>query len=306
LSQKTSFLPFTRVFLFSQKKKSFMSFRVSFFIATIVAFASCNNAGNKASHGAIVLGDSSTIIYERDSQYLRDFVADIHLQQPAPPPEDTITAEAATISTPENDTSQPRIVEHTTQPATTAAVPQGAGLSIDFEDFKVFIPNISARSFSKNPVNKNGASFQLTAGQLNGNQVKISGATVQKISQRYQTSVVLKNSSVNAVLSPLNYTSAWETLKGNGATFYITGLDDRQLKYTTASSAQIMAALKNALRGKRYSNKKEREILAALNGVNSVTQAPLKVVLRTVIWQIEGKGKDGQAFKKELRLDMII
>ncbi len=284
-----------------------MSFRVFLFTVTVIAFASCNNANNKASHGAIVLGDSSTIIYEADSQYLKDFVADIHLQQPAPPPEDTVVATATPAPSTGDDTTQPRIVaSNTTQPTATATVPQGTGLSIDFEELKVFIPNISTRSFSRNPVNKNGASFQLTAGQLNGNQIKISGATISKISQRYQTSVVVKSRNLNAVLSSLNYTSNWEMLKGNSAAFMISGLDEKQLKYTAANGAQISGALKNAMRGKRYSNKKEREIMAELSGISSVTQAPLKVVLRTVIWQIEGKDKDGRAFKKELRLDMII
>ena len=57
---------------------------VTLFIATVVLFFSCNNMGNTNDHRPIVLGDSSTIVSEPDSQYRRDFVTDLTPAEPQP------------------------------------------------------------------------------------------------------------------------------------------------------------------------------------------------------------------------------
>ncbi|XZF12597.1 hypothetical protein ACTHGU_12480 [Chitinophagaceae bacterium MMS25-I14] len=275
-----------------------------FFIAAVccsLTLASCGSGPNGKSHGPIVLGDSSSIVTETDSKYLQDYVTDI---QPA-------VSEGAAEKQPAKDTAvtqppaAPAEKPKQQEPVVAKAAPKGNGLNIEFKEVSVFIPGITTRQGSGRH-NGNSAAFGLTGGELNGSQLQISGATVQKITQRYQTSVILKSDLGTFALDALNYSSQWQPVKGSGTNFYITGLDERKLEHTNANANAIRSAVQRAGRSKRLSRRKEQELMNSIRNVRSVTQDPLSVVLRTVIWQIEGKGSNGKSFKKEIRIDFPI
>ena len=49
---------------------------------------------------------------------------------------------------------------------------------------------------------------------------------------------------------------------------------------------------------------KTQEWLNTAKNVRAANQAPAKVVLRSVMWRIEGKDAGGKNFNKELRIDI--
>jgi hypothetical protein len=294
-------------FLFSYAKYTAMYknrlFKLSLISAAMLA-ASCNNGGKDATHGPIVLGDSSSIVTETDSQYLRDYVTDFQPKEPVA---------AAATTTPEpalpaKDTAKPaqQPAPEKPEPAEQQAAPKGNGLNVDYKDINVFIPGVTTRTYGRNAVKGNSASFGLTGGKLNGNQLQVSGGTVTKVNQRYQTAVVLRNELGTLQLDALSYTSGWEALKGGRNGYYITGLEENRLGHSNANANAIRSAVSRALRSKRLSRKKEQEWLNSIRNVRAVNQKPLSVVLHSVVWQIEGKDGKGKSFRKELRIDLPI
>jgi hypothetical protein len=266
------------------------SFLPTLFIASMVVVSCNQGAGNKAG-GSIVLGDPATIVTETDSQYLKDMVMDIQMNAKPSEPEPAAATETETPAVADS-----AIVNEQLRKKEEA--PKGKGLNADLKEIDVFIPNIVARG-------KN-TSYQLTSGHLNGNTLKITGGTIQKVSQRYQTVVVASNNLGTLVLDNLTTTSDWQTMKGSGGSYAITGLADSRLKEPKASAQAIRSAVEKAARKKGYSKSAMNKWAAAVRNVRSVDQKPLDVKLRSVMWKIDGKDSKGKAFSKQLRVDLPI
>lgn len=271
--------------------------------ATVCSLFSCTQDTGK-SRGPIVLGDPATIVTETDSQYLQDMVPELEPVAPA-------AAEPAAVPQPAVDTQRkpepPPAPAKDTVAAAPAAIPRNTvkGLNVAFKEVTVSIPNISTRSYNKGNLEKaNGASYELSSGTLPGNQLQISGAKVSRVQQRYQSSVVVKNGGKTLALSSLgNYTSSWQALKGSSS-FSIAGIDARRLSFNKVTPAAIRNAVQKAARSQRMSRKEEQQWLNAVRNVRSADQSPCDVVLRSVMWRIEGSDASGKKFNKEVRIDI--
>ena len=260
-----------------------------------VLLSACGNEQEKPKL-PIVLGDSSSIVTETDPQYLTDFFSDLQLQQL---PEDTIVSVPADTAA-----TGAGAVDSAVGAAKIVAI-DGKGLSIPFDGVTIFIPGIEVKTYSEQNLEKShGASYQLVTGDLKGNQIIISGGTVEKVSQRYITNVMVKNDLGVLILDALDNTSSWSPVKGQGGVYPIKGLEESELDYKKANPAQIRAAVSRAARNKRMSRKNLRKWEASVRDVKSVNQKPLMLVLRSVMWKIDGKDAKGKNFSKQIRIDM--
>lgn len=258
----------------------------------------------------IVLGDQSTIVTETDSQYLQDFVADIKPAQPVvqqeAPKEDTIAKQVAAEKEAVPQQEQPK-KEELKEESKEASVPKGNGLNIAFKEVSLLIPNINTRSYKQQDTKKaNGVSYELVSGNLNGNQIKTGGSKVTKVSQRYQTVIAVKNDMGTLVLESLNRTTDWQTLKGGNNVYTISGLDTKHLQYLKATPAAIRNAVSRAARNKRMSRANEQKWVKSVSRVRDANDKPLVIILRSVMWKIEGKGADGKPYQKQLRIDIPV
>lgn len=278
-------------------------------LSAALLLQSCSNNDNPNRGKPIVLGDSSTIVTENDPQYLQDFVADIKMKQAEPEPpatpapvEDTAAKQAAAekeAAPQAEDKTSPAVAPPETQ------APKGNGLTVAFKDVTVLIPNIVTRSYRQQNLQKaNGASYELVSGNINGNHIRTSDGKIAKVSQRYQTIVAIKNELGTLYLESLNTTSDWEALKGRNNDYTISGLDDRHLEYLKTSPAGIRNAVTRAARSKRMSRATEQKWLNSIKHVRNTNQKPMVIVLRSVMWKIDGKGADGRNFSKQIRLDI--
>jgi hypothetical protein len=256
----------------------------------------------------IVLGDQNTIVTEADSQYLQDFVADIKPVQPVAqqeaPKEDTVAKQmqAEKEAIPQQEIPKQ---EEPKQEVKTPSVPKGVGLNITFKEITVLIPNINTRSYKlQDPKKANGVSYELMSGNLNGNQIKTGGGKVSRVLQRYQTVIAIKSDNGTLVLESLNRTTNWQTLRGGNNAFTISGLDNKRLECLKATPAAIRNAVNRAARNKRMSKATEQKWLKAISRVRSVNDRPLVIMLRSVMWKIEGKASDGKPYQKQIRLDI--
>lgn len=267
-------------------------------IAVALTLASCDNDRPQNSHGPIVLGDSSTIVTETNPELLADRVVDLNpvitevadtvATTPAAPPKDTVVTAAP----------DPKPV------AAPAAAPLGKGLNAAFSEVSIFIPNIETKTYGKQDLSKaRGATYELTGGTLAGNQIRNSGGTVTKITQRYQTVLAIPNGRNQINLETLgNYTSGWETLKGSNGAYTISGLDPNKLEYKNVSANAIRNAVEKTARQQRMSRRDTQQLLNDTKNIRSASQG--KVKLRSVSWRIEGKDARGKSFSKEIRMDV--
>lgn len=279
------------------RQSSFLSLASVPLVALALTFASCGNDRPQNSHGPIVLGDSATIVTETNPELLADRVVDLN---------PVITEEVDTVATPAaappKDTAV--ITKPEPKPAAPPAATQGKGLNAEFGEVTLFIPNIETKTYGKQDLSKaRGATYELTGGNLAGNQIRNSGGTVTRITQRYQTVFSIPNGRNQLPLETLgNYTSDWETLKGGNGAFTISGLEANKLEYKNVSANAIRNAVEKSARQQRMSRRETQQLLNDTKNIRSAAQG--KVKLRSVSWRIEGKDARGKSFSKELRIDV--
>lgn len=259
----------------------------------------CGDEKQTAS-GPIVIGDSATIVTESDQQQLKDLVADLDpVIPPSQDPEETKPADTPA--------AQPTATTTTTAaPAQQAntPLPSGPGLRAEFRDVTIVIPGLDVKqSGNKNLQNANGAVYTLNNGKINGATITISG-TVTKISQRYQSIVMMKSDIGDVPLDALSITSRWEQVKGSGNTYTISGLDQRSLQFYDADNEDIRDAVQRMAKRRRVSHRKMQDLVNDVRKVRSVDQKPLHGELRSVMWKIDGKDANGRLFSKQIRIDI--
>lgn len=274
-------------------------------ISCAILIASCGGNDNPNRGKPIVLGDPATIVTETDSQYLQDFVADVKpVQQPVPLADSTPVQQAP--EEPKQETAKAeKPEEKKPEAAKPVSAPTGKGLNVAFKELTLFIPNITTKTYRQQNLEKaNGATYELASGNINGSQLKITGGNITKVAMRYQTVIVIKNELGKLPLESLSNTTDWKILKGSNNVFPIGGLDGKQLDYIKASPSAIRNAVSRSARNKRISKKTEQKWLASIKNVRAANQKPLVVVLRSVMWKVEGKDAKGKSYQKQLRLDI--
>lgn len=264
-----------------------MALRNSFILLILPAMLAACGERDSSSRGPIVLGDSSTIVTENDPTLLQDLVPDL---KPVLSEEDT----AATTK----DTTQAQ-----QQAPATAQAAATDGLVVPFKEVTLNIPGIETRSYSKPDLQKaHGATYELSSGKLQGNELRISGGAVSKVSQRCQTMLMLKDGSDELLLESLpKQTSDWEEISGSNGVYRISGLSEKELDYKLPSASALRRAVQRDARRARLSRKATQDWLDAVRHLRSAHQSPAVVVLRAVMWRVEGKG-----FYKELRVDVPV
>ena len=273
-------------------------------------FASCSD-DKPAGSGAIVLGDSSVIVTESDPQQLKDLVTD--LQPVIPPAENKDEDPGAAENKPDSShkpmpaqagaTASATPVPTTPTPA-AKIVSTGPGLKAEFKDVTIIIPGLTVKQAGNPNLEKaNGAVYTLNDGTVNGATMRIIG-TVTKVSQRYQSVVVLKTEDGTFPLDALSLTTKWEPVTGTNNTYRITGLDAKSMKVYDADAGDIRSAVQRMTQRRRMSRKMAQEIQNSTRNIRAVNQKPLYVELRSVMWKIDGKDANGRLFSKQIRIDV--
>lgn len=269
------------------------------FVAAALALASCGGDG-QGPKGPIVLGDSSTIVTETDQGQLKDLVTD--LQPVIPPAEDKDQEPAKTAE--DTAKNQPAVQEQKPAEQKAQPLPSGPGLRAEFGEVTVFIPGLSVKQHGRADLRRaSGATYSLNSGTLDGGNLRVSG-NVTKVSQRYQTIIVLKSSLGDIALDALVQTTSWEPVKGNNNTYGINLPSGRDLEYDKASASSIRLAVQREARQRRLSRQKTQRLLQEVRNVRSTNQKPLAVVMRSVMWKIDGKDDRGRAYSRQVRLDI--
>ena len=257
---------------------------------------SCQDAPKK-NHGPIKLGDPSTIITETDPQRLQDLVTDLTPVIPSNITPDTPKAE------PKVDTAHKTTVLAT--PPVAAPIPSGPGLKAEFKEVTIMLPGLDAKQAGKpNLINANGAVYTWINGNINGNVMRTTG-NVTKVSQRYQSIVVLRGKNGDLPLDDLTVTTPWQQINGGNGAYPVRGLGENDLKFDEADANDIRNAVAKSCRQRRLSKKKVDEWMAVLGkNVRAANQKPLVITLRSAMWKVDGKDDKGKIFSKQIRIDV--
>lgn len=262
---------------------------------------SCGSSTKGPNRGAIVFGDSSTIVTETDPRYLSNNVTDIVPQKQALQT-DTIKKDEPK----ESDTVKPIVAQPKAPESVKPVVVDG--LIAPFEAFEIYINGLEARAGKKvNWQKYKGVSFTLENGNINGKVIAAKVGTITKVMQRTQTVVMFKASNGRQFrLTALpSDQSNWQSLKANNGKYTIAGVNSGDLKYAKKLTPN---ALKNAIqkwaRSNRMSRKEEQKLLQSVRNIRYANQAPCSIALQSVIWKISGKDANGKVVERELRVDI--
>ncbi len=268
-------------------------------IAGMLFCFSCNNMPSQ-NHGPIVLGDSSSIVTETNPDKLKDLVTEL---EPTIPPAENKEIAPATVQsvTPEKAPDTTKKIAVAKAPA---PLPANGGLNADFNIASMVIPNITVKQAGNpNLQRANGAVYTLVSGTIPGSQLRVT-ANVTKVSQRYQSVVVVKTDDGALPVEGLSTTTDWEALKGANNIYKCTGLEERSLEVPDANKNTIRVAVQKAAQRRRMSRRKVQEWVESVRNVRSANQKPLFVTLRSVMWKIDGKDANGKLFSKQVRVDI--
>jgi len=162
---------------------------------------------------------------------------------------------------------------------------------------------VAKQAGNPNLAKANGAVYTWTSGAINGSLLKVT-ANVTRVSQRYQSVILLKTDLGTLPLESLSSTTDWQPLKGSDNVYRVAGLDEKSLDVPDANRNTIRNAVQKAARRHRMSRRKTEEWEESVRNVRSADQKPLYVTLRSVMWKIDGKDANGKIFSKQIRIDL--
>lgn len=247
--------------------------------------------------GAIVLGDSSTIVTETDSQYLKDDIPDYQ-----PDPVETPPAKEEVVTKTEAPAEKP---QEAPQPKATATA---SGYSINFGAIKIVFEGISANDAARqNAEKQEGLSYVVKSGKLANSRIYVYGARDVAIKQRYQSRLTLNSRSGTVDLRNLGlYTSGWKNNNDskNGAAFVFSLNDLNKPSFSNVNNAKIKNALDRELRKRRTNSKTIQNWMKEISKTRDAGDEPCDIVLDNLQLQISGTGIDGKTFRKNIRMSV--
>lgn len=286
------------------KNKLFSTKQSLLFLLVASLLVACGEEQESKNRGAIVMNDPATIVTETDKKYLTDFVEDIHLKEVPVVTEDSVQKTESEET--EEKKSEPTVIQENKP---TVKANTGKGLSIDFNEIQVFIPNVEIKSSNKQqPEKKGAASYQVVKGNLAANtKMQVTGSSKDlKIEMRYISTVLFENEWGSFQISSLGKTSDWLELKGANGNFSLKMLQANSIETKKNNPTQIRQALIKAISRKRLSKAQKQQFEKLKDRIHSVQQEPLKVAVRSVMWKIQFKDEKGKPKVKQLRLDLPI
>jgi len=266
---------------------------------------SCGETGLRYTDAgaAIVLGDSSTIVTETDSYYLKDNIPDIELATSTAPPQ---------VETPAQDssTTADTTTAQTATPAPTSTINNEdfKGFTIDIGNATFILTGIEARELRKqDPIKDAGVSYLLVNGEITKANLVVTDSKDVTIQQRYQSRLMIQSSGERLELESLGYyTDGWKKVSGDvsGTTtvFKLNNLDAPA--YITVNNAKIQSATEAALRKKKAGPKTRQQWMTTIKNIKSTQDKACTIIVKNVQWKISGIDAKGQKFTKNLRLDI--
>ncbi|MFT4061205.1 MAG: hypothetical protein QM642_02490 [Edaphocola sp.] len=251
--------------------------------------------------GPLILGDSATIVTEKDSQYLKDDVMDI-----APVAAGSVNAsQMGKIDT--QSSAPTKVLPPADEPEHAPNI-NAAGTALDFGGVKVVLSPLSTKEFKKqDPEKTNSLTYGITGGNVANSKIIVAGAGNVTVRLRYQSHVQIKGKLGTLDLSNLGkYTSGWQNLsaiaQSGTQVFAIAGL--AKPDFVQIGNAQIKNAADRELRRHRNSSRTINSWMQEIRSIRKPGDEPSEVLLDNVQLQLRGTDAKGKSFSKLIRLEL--
>lgn len=260
-------------------------------IAALLALSSCSENDGGKYRGPIRLGDSSMIVTETDSQYLKNDVLDVA------PVSIASRVDTAAVAEPARPVAEPAPVQE------PAAQPAPGSFAIDFGKVRLTLAGAKLKDGRKQqPEKDHGLTYVGKADEMARARIQVQGAKEIKIRQRYQSRVEVRTDMGTLDLRNMGlYTSSWSDLKGNNS-YALNMLSSPG--YKDVNQQKIRAAAEKELKRRKTSSRSAQTWLNSIKGMRNADDKPGVVVLDNVQWQISGTDAAGNRFHKNIRVDL--
>ncbi len=258
--------------------------------------SACTHTGTQTANAPIVMGDSSTIVTETDSKYLKSVFSDYEMAAPqekpqpqaAPPKSDTPVGAAPVAETP--------------MPA-TAGKQNGPGLSVDFGDIDIFIENLRVRNANVAAKGSRSVAYASDGSSFQPKNLVVNGAPAANSSLKQKTDFeVMLNTGKEMLPLPAlgKQSTGWQSVSGKNGTFALATPSEPTFKVTNAA---IKNAAQQAARKAGMNRKEQTALLSRLSRVNTVDGDLLQSKAVATLWQLTAKDAKGKTVTKEIRVD---
>lgn len=254
--------------------------------------SACTYTGSQTANAPIVMGDSSTIVTETDSQYLRSVFSDYETTLP-------VEKEALPATPPKADTVA------TPPPAETAVTPlksqNGPGLAIDFGDFNVFIENLRVRNEDASAKGSKSVAYASDGSAFKPKNLIVTGVPTASLKQKADFELVVNTGKELLPLPALGKQSTgWQTISGKEGSFRLAAPSEPSFKITPAT---VKSAAQQAARKARMASKDQTALLNRLGRLKKVDGDLLQPRTVATLWQVTAKDAKGRSVTKEIRVD---
>ena len=257
----------------------------------LVFLSACKERPKNAA--PIILGDSTYIVTEQDTNYLQNLTEDI-----APTKKKSAESQITKMMVQVDSLKSSQKMEE----ASNADVKLN-GFTINFSECSVIFDGITdhALNATQNERATHSVSYLKDAGSLLETQLEVSALTDIQVEQRLFVKLSVEKNGESVILNDLGkFTTPWYPLAGKNNRFVSVGTNS--LLFEKTDAGKIKNALESALRKKKMSKDEIQSWMKEIAQTKAYTDAPCVLVPTSAQWRIMGK-LDGKVVRKLVQFD---
>lgn len=274
---------------------------IIFCLALTVFIYACDNPSSTTQYTPIVLGDSSTIVTETDTNYLSNVIDDIDQVTPA-----NVVAKVDSPSVTkarETVTKIDTVVKENKQENKSVAGlnTNGVAILVGNETY-IVVEGVNTTSSKQIDGQKQSEIvLALKNSKYNSAEVKVHNGKLNKAEYRYSSIPYVSVSNKTVGLTSLgSFRSSWKNISSKGGS--VAAPTIKQIDYKSVSGNQLKTAVSSALQSRNYKPKAIDAITKKIGKNAKVTQAPFSLSINGFDMKIVGTDAKGKSFEKIIKL----
>lgn len=246
------------------------------FISVLIIFSACNNAQISSEHPPIVLGDSSTIVTETDSLYLKNNFLDIEL-----------SSSSTTKTTAQNLPSSNTNVDTISNQQNTAQQQASSGYTILVEGEQIVLQGLEGKIRQGN-----GHNYVMPLHLFPQKIILQKNSKILSIQQKVSTRLYATSKYGKLELSSLgSYATDWKTLavEPNGNAYTVPSINN--IGFKPLNNAELRKGIENTISKASLKSKDKQTWTSELQNVKSTKDAKIETNIYKVDWKINTGNK---------------
>jgi len=265
-----------------------LTVRKYYYFLLFPTLIACKNSQNHSNTDAyIVLGDSSTIVTETDSQYLKNNFDDLTISTAVETP---VNSETQVINTPVTKSISPDTVDNTTSTPNNSNTTTVKGYLAELSKLKLTFIDKTDKQIRKSSSNSFVISKQNYPTQVQSSQ----GDGV--IKSRYVTVLYFNKDGQRVRLKDLGeYRGKWVVNKSQNGLFKLDNIISKA-SFKNVNANQLQKSIQNNISQLKINQKEKNKLVADIKKISSIKHSNIEVVIEKIEWDIEIKGQTDKLY----------